>query len=72
MSRTSWTEGTSPILDHGRVVKALHSVSFHHVGLIIPSYPFERLETVDGVNSDRSQRFATAEIDNELFGTCIF
>ena len=22
MSRTSWTEGTSPILDHGRVVKA--------------------------------------------------
>ena len=22
---------------------------------------------VDGVNSDRSQRFATAEIDNELF-----
>ena len=28
--------------------------------------------TVDGVNSDRSQRFAIAEIDNELFGTCIF
>ena len=23
MSRTSWTEGTSPILDHGRVVKKL-------------------------------------------------
>ena len=42
------------------------------MGLIIPSYPFECLETVDGVNSDRSQRFATAEIDNELFGTCIF
>ena len=27
---------------------------------------------VSGVNSDRSQRFATAEVDNELFGTCIF
>merc|ERR1711994_1216846 len=54
MSRTSWTEGTSPFLDHSRVVKALHSVSFHHVGLIIPSYPFERLEIVDGVNSDEN------------------
>ena len=27
---------------------------------------------VSGVNSDRSQRFATAEVDYELFGTCIF
>ena len=27
---------------------------------------------VGGVNSDRSQRFATAEVNYELFGTCIF
>ena len=41
MSRTSWTEGTSPIWTTAEWSKALHSVLFHHVGLIIPSYPFE-------------------------------
>ena len=42
MSRTSWTEGTSPFWTSSEWAKAQHSVSFHLAGLNFPSYSFER------------------------------
>ena len=41
-----------------------HSVSFHHLGLMNPSYPFKRL---GGVDSDRSHHFATEEVDKDVW-----
>ena len=67
MSRTSWTEGTSPIGPQAEWLR--HSFCPPHGAYSSPSTPVRVVRAysiVVGVDSDRSQRFATEEVDLEL------